>query len=267
MTLYRIPTGKMCWSCLVLVVAVILAFIPTTESNAQYGRVVVSGCGHNYGYSHQKQIVKEVIVKEFVPVAVPTAYPLVAVPVYSYVNAPGYTPGATYGSVLQPQVAVQQATTQAAGAFDADKIAELVYQRLEKRLKLVPEVPGAGAQNGGISPGGISPGGISSGGISSGGISPGEAGGPPPIKSASKAESVAKAVALLRSKCASCHSGAADSGGNLSLFTDSRQLKQLPAETRIAVYDAIYEGRMPKNNGQAMSDQEVELVRLWMRQK
>jgi len=224
--------GKIVGAGLVIAAAFCLALVPAPKTEAQHcsNRTVVGG-GYNYN-TYQKPVVIKEVIKEYVPVAIPTAYPLVAVPVYSYVNAPGYIPGATYGSVMQPQQT---------GGIDADKIADLVMQKLEKRLKLTPEVP-----------------------MSSDGD------GPPTIKGASKTgaktEFLTKAVGLLQTKCASCHSGSAISGGGLSLFDAGKQPKAMSAETRIAVYDAVYEGRMPKG-GTAMSDQDVELVRLWMRQK
>lgn len=63
----------------------------------------------------QKQVV---VAQEVVPVAVPVAYPAIAVPVYSYVNAPGYVPG----------------VSQVHGQSQADIIADLVIKKLEAKF-------------------------------------------------------------------------------------------------------------------------------------
>lgn len=203
-----------------------------------------------YAPTYAPTIIKREVVKEYVPYAVPTAYPILALPVYSYVNAPGYVPGfapaAGYGSILQPPAQTQ------AQAIDTDKIAELVFQKLEKR-GVVPPAANPMLQNPGTqNPGTQSP------------------GGPPPVAKpgvrVDQQEAATKVAALFQAKCFSCHSGAATAGGGLVLFDADKSLKWLTSDARIAVYDAIYEARMPKDS-QALSDQDVELVRLWLKQK
>lgn len=229
-----------------VIAAVVVAAVPTTTAQAQHRRtVIVANNGHsNYCYPAPAYIAPVAqnyvapVYKEYVPVAVPTAYPVVAVPVYSYVNAPGFS----FGSVMQGH--------QQAAVTDNEKVADLVVEKL-KRQGLIG--PGQGI------------------------ISPPDNGGPPAVKpNQAVAPSVvpkvdttgfaAKAEALIGTKCASCHSGAAKAGAGLAFFDEAKKLVKMGAEDRIQIYDSIYEGRMPKN-GTPFTDQEVEWVRVWMRQK
>lgn len=205
-----------------------------------HGRtVVVSHVAPVIHHAPTVIVKKEVVVeKEYIPVAVPTAYPLIAVPVYSYVNAPGYVPGASFGSVMQPQA---HADTE---RISADRIADLVMRRLEQRLRLAP---------GGEAPGG------------SHGDGPPAVKGPAAKGPAAKSD-LSKAVGILTNRCASCHSGGASAGGGFSMFTAARELKALDAQARIDIYDAVYEKRMPKG-GTPLSDEEVEEIRVWMRKR
>lgn len=242
--------GRFLGAAAVVVAAVVLATVPASHSQAQHRRTVVvnggtcatptfSGVvapvttyGGTYSAGH--------VVKEYVPVAIPTAYPAVAVPVYSYVNAPSYVPGAVYGSVMQGP-----------GGSSDEKVADLVVEKLKKQGLVGP----------GVQP--VAP------------VPPGEdTGGPPAVKTgvAPKVGAVdtkdfaAKAEALLTAKCATCHGGQAKAGGGYAFFDDTKKLIKMGAEDRIEIYDSIYEGRMPKN-GTPFTDQEVEWVRVWMRQR
>ena len=240
--------GKMVGAMAVIAAVVAVAIIPTTTAQAQGRRtVIVTNNGHsNYCYPAPAYVAPAYaapayvapVYKEYIPIAVPTAYPVVAVPVYSYVNAPGFS----FGSVMQGQ---QQAV-----ATDNEKVADLVVEKLKRQGLIGP--------NQGI-------------------VSPPDNGGPPAVKpNQAVAPSVipkvdttgfaAKAEALIGAKCASCHSGTAKAGAGIVFFDEAKKLVKMGAEDRIQIYDSIYEGRMPKN-GTPFTDQEVEWVRVWMRQK
>ncbi len=245
-------TGKTIGALIVVAAVAAVAITPTT-TQAQGRRTVIVAA--NNGHSNNCYVAPAYVAptyaapayvapvyKEYIPVAVPTAYPVVAVPVYSYVNAPGFS----FGSVMQGQ---QQAVV-----TDNEKVADLVVEKLKRQGLIGP--------NQGI-------------------ISPPDNGGPPAIKpnqavAPSVAPTVApkvdttgfaaKAEALIGTKCASCHSGTAKAGAGLAFFDETKKLVKMGAEDRIQIYDSIYEGRMPKN-GTPFTDQEVEWVRVWMRQK
>lgn len=196
-----------------------------------------------------------VVKKEYIPVAVPVSYPTVAVPIYSYVNAGYVPPGVAYPAVAYPNVPgypgyapvpAPAAVAPAAPNTDAiaDAITDKVIQNLIKRGILAPQ----GNQNP-DPPQGVAP-----------------RGNPPPAVGAAPVPG--NVVALLTTKCASCHNaGSADkNGGGIALFDENKKLLNLSRETRWDVYDQCYEEKMPKG-GPRLSDQEVEMIRKWARSK
>lgn len=190
----------------------LLAVVAILASFAAVSTVQATGCRTHVVRVNkvvENKVVKEV-VKEFVPVALPVAYPVVAVPVYSYVNAPGYAPPIASDS--------------------ADRIADIVIKRLEAKF---------GAKgNGGD--------------------------GPPAVRGGTN--TAGDAVKILTNRCASCHSGQATTGGGLSFFEANRTIKAINREVRWDILDAVYEGRMPKGSP-ALSDEEVDAIRQWARQR
>lgn len=212
----------------------VIAGAISSQAKAQY-------CGsYSYGHSYvAPTIIKERIVKEYVPTVALNPYPVLAVPVYSYVSAVGYTPGAGYGSVIQQQQAPQQQQDNSDAI--AERIATKILAKIEQRLTPATNNGQQQQQE--------------------------QQDGPPPITNGVKpSDFMTKAVTILQNKCAICHSGSAASGG-LSLFNPDKTLKPMSAELLIKVYDSVYEGRMPKGNDvKPLSDQEVEYIRLWMRE-
>ena len=228
---------------LLLVLGPISPSIKIQESRANFRRAIaVPSCGPVCApYTIERPTVVKEVIKEVVkevPLAVVSPYPViatqtVAVPVYSYVNAPGYIPGATYGSVLQGHQSAEQ---------DANRIADIVLQKLEQRLRLPQQNQLSPNQN-----------------------NSSDGSGPPAVRNS--VQGAGKGEGVLQSRCAACHSGGSPASG-LS-FIEGGRVKQVSADTRIAIYDAVYEGRMPppKTGGQPLSDQEVDSVRVWMKQR
>jgi hypothetical protein len=217
---------------------------------------VQAQCYYNSYYSSPTYVVR----REYVPVAVPVSYPTVAVPIYSYINAGYIAPGYGYPAVSAYPASPYQAMPGYPGyaqgygqgygqsygqqSLNADAIADLVIRRLEQRLNSPP---------GGSSPGGP-PGG-----------SPHQPSGPPKVQPTSMVDA-GQAHSLLVSKCATCHSGNGSKGGGFAFISNNKQVLNISREKRWDIYDQVYQGTMPKN-GQPLTDQETELIRLWARQK
>ncbi len=201
--------------------------------------IVVAPFAHGqYCNAVQAQVVTHVAqhYNQVVQIA-PTFAFAVPVPVYSYVNAPGYVQG---GVIQAPQQVVAQPQQQAVQQPSVEQIADLVVQKMQA-AGLRPGYP-VSTNNGAFGP-------------------------PPAVKKPGVLPSAvpwagsSEVEAILVKKCANCHGGDGSAGGGLVFFNNNRLVK-LTREQKFDIFDACYENVMPKG-GPYLSDDEVEKVRKW----